>query len=827
VLPSRPLLLSSILGAVLAIPYAAQDGPAQDGRPLALVQKSCTGCHNASLASGGVNLTELSGVKSFTERREIWERVSAKLKAGEMPPPGAPRPLAAEIDAVTSWLEAEFERQDRAAKPDAGRVTARRLNRAEYNNTVRDLLGVDVRPADNFPQDESAFGFDNIGDALNVSPALLEKYVDAAERAVRTALFGPEKLKPAMTHYSAAVRIPVLPKSFEGYDLTGLTLPSSTHAIHRFPADGEYSFRVVLNGHRPNQSEPVHVGFWIDSKLVNEQEVDATDLEGQTREFRTQVAAGSHLLSATYMKDYHGLPPSYKGPEPSKRQPGALITMRGQFNEKDLETLRKLGTTIKLDRIETRVDNRFESFDVGGPFTQTSGPSAESLKRIFVCGHAPGKHATACSRTIVADFAKRAFRRPVTPVEVNSYLGLVDLVRKQGDSFEEGIAAALEAILVSPQFLFRIERDRPAVAGRTMVAIGDYEMASRLSYFLWSSMPDAELLRVAGLGQLRQPAVLTAQVKRMLKDPKSAALVENFGGQWLQFKNIDVQKPDPEKFPEFDEYLRRSMRRETELFFENIIRQDRSILDFLNASYSYLDERLARFYGVPGVTGPEFRQVDMSATKRGGGLLAQASILTVSSYATRTSPVLRGKWILENLLNAPPPPPPPAVPALDDTKIGQEMTLRQQMEEHRKNAICAGCHSKMDPLGFGLENLSAIGAWRDADGKLPIDSAGTLPGGRQFKGPVELKLLLAADRDAFVRGVSEKLLTYALGRGLEKYDRPALAAITQKLPLQNYKFSELVLGIVNSLPFQNRRAKEVAPGVVAQATKQATKGDRP
>ena len=661
----------------------------------AFVRGTCGGCHNEKIASGGVNFSSYTGEKTFVENRDVWERVAAKLKTGEMPPPGVRKPAAADIAAVTGWLEGEFVRQD-AMKPAAEPVAARRLNRAEYNNTVRDLLGVNIRPADDFPQDQAAYGFDDISDALRMSSILLEKYADAAELSVRTAIFGPPLLKPSMTHYPLPVRLndargkkTPIPDAAH-YDLTGLSTLHAAHAIHDFPVDATYSFRLVLNGHRPNQSMPAHVGLWIDGKLIQEIEVDATDLEGQVREVRTKVTAGEHLLSASYIKQFHGLPPSYGGPEPSTRPPEPLINPRGALTAKDIETLRRLGTTIKTDGIETRIDNRFESIDVGGPFDQTTGPSPESMRRIFVCGRTPAQRNALCAKRIVATFAERAFRRPLRPGEADPFVGLYTLARKQGDSFEEGIAAALEGVMVSPNFLYRIERDQP-----------DYEMASRLSYFIWSSMPDAELLRLAGEHRLRQPAVLEAQVRRMLKDEKARALVDNFAGQWLQFRNIDVVRPDGQRFPDFDESLRYSMKRETAMFVENIVRQDGSVLDFLDASYSFLDERLARFYGVPGVTGPEFRKVDMSATQRGGGILAQAGILTISSYATRTSPVLRGKWILENLLNDPPPPPPPSVPALDDTKVGESASLRQQMEAHRKSAVCASCHSKMDPLGFG------------------------------------------------------------------------------------------------------------------------------
>jgi hypothetical protein len=800
-----------VLFAVAAVAVVCIPTPAEDPGALPFVQKNCATCHNSALASGNVDFTALQGTRTFEENRAVWERVLSKLKAGAMPPPGVPKPSAAEIEAVTRTLEAEFARQDRAIQPDAGRVTARRLNRAEYNHTVRDLLGVDLRPADDFPQDASAYGFDNISDALRLAPALLEKYLDAAERSVRRAVFGPELIKPSMTHYPSPVRLPKLPKSLMEYDLTGLSAQSSSHAVHRFPVDAEYSFRVVLNGHRPNQSMPLRIAFWIDAKRLDQTfDVEGSDLEGQIEEWRAPVTAGEHLLSVSYLNEYHGLPAKYNGPEPAdpSKLP-SLTSARGKLSEQDIELLRKYGTKVKTDRIEVRVDNRTESIDVGGPFQQATGPSAESLRRIFVCGHAPGHHTAACARPIVAKFVERAFRRPVRREEIDSFLGFHTLARKQGDSFEEGIATALEAVLVSPSFLFRIEQNRPAVAGRTSVPVGDYELASRLSYFLWSTMPDDELLRLAGEHRLSQPAVLAAQVTRMLRDARSDALVENFGGQWLQFQNIDVVKPDLERFTDFDEYLRRSMRRETELFFQNIVRQDRSVLEFLDADYTFLNERLARFYGIAGVTGAEFRRVDMSKTERGGGLLAQASILTLSSYTTRTSPVLRGKWILENLLDDPPPPPPPGVPILDEAKVGQSGSLRQQMEDHRKNPACAVCHNKLDPLGFGLENFNAIGAWRSEDGKFPVDAGGVLPSGRAFHGPVELKaILLKEGREAFTREMTEKLLTYALGRGLERYDRPALAAIQASLPAHNYRFSQLVIEIVNSLPFQMRGTHE-------------------
>jgi hypothetical protein len=788
------------------------------------VQRNCVGCHNASVTSGGVDFQSLSAAETFSADRGVWERALTRLKAGQMPPPGTPKPPADETSAVTGWLESEFARQDASIKPEPGRAFARRLNRAEYNNTMRDLLGVDLHPADNFPADQAAYGFDDIADALNIDASLLEKYADAADHTVRAAIYSPEKLKPSMTHYPFPVRLndtrghhEPIPDAAH-YDLTGLSSLHASHALHRFPVDGTYSFRVVFNGHRPNQSMPVHGAVWIDGKMIQEIEVDATDLEGQVREFRAKVTAGEHLVSCTYLKEFNGLPPSYGGPEPSNRPPVPLISSagKGKLTEQDIEILRKYGTTIKTDSIETRVDMRFESLDIGGPFDQSTGPNPESVRRIFVCR----ENTAACARAIVSRFTERAFRRPVDRKEADRYLGVYSQVRKRGDSFDEGIVAALDGILVSPDFLYRIERDQPTSAGQATIPVSDYELASRLSYFLWSTMPDDELMRLAAAHSLRKPAVLEAQVHRMLKDEKSRALVDNFAGQWLQFRNIQVVRPDGERFKDFDESLRYAMRRETELFVENIVRNDGSALDFLDANYTFLNERLARFYGIPGVSGPEFRRVDMSATNRGGGVLAQGSILTISSYATRTSPVLRGKWILENLLNAPPPPPPPSVPALDDTKVGQSASLRVQMEAHRANAVCASCHSKMDPLGFGLENFNAIGQWRDKDGNFPVDASGVLPGGQTFQGPNQLKTLLLQRRDAFIDGLSEKMLTYALGRGLERYDRPALRTIEAGVAAHDYKFSELVLETVNSLPFQMKRARQ-ANEVSASASQPA------
>ncbi len=797
---------------------SAQQSPSQDSFDRvvrAFIVENCAGCHSADLKSGGLDLDSFKTAQSVIEHRETWEQVSEKIRSGEMPPKGIPRPDPESMKAVIHWLELEFERADRMIKPDPGSVTARRLNRAEYNNTVRDLLGVDLRPADDFPQDDSGYGFDNIGDVLSLPPVLMEKYLTAAERVARQAVFGAEALKPTL-HRPRTTRGRIEPstKPLHDYDKTGLSLPHAVHFRHRFPVTAEYNLRAFLGGVRPLGSAPLKLGLWIDGKLDQALEFDPVgvasfsddvqDFGGMTRDFRARITAGDHWIAVTVMNLYEGLPVSYGGPNPSTRPlpPPPVFKPPKNLPPERVERLRKLFEE-RLTRVTPANQARVSNVEVGGPYNQVLGPSRESLEKIYSCGHFDGHHTEACGRIILSNLTRRAWRRPVERHEVEKLQGLVAAVQRNGDSFEEGLVVAMQAMLVSPHFLFRIEQDRQASA--TAAPIGQYELASRLSYFLWSSMPDDQLLRAAERGTLRRPDVLDAQIRRMLADPKSSALIENFGGQWLELRKLESFKPDPERFPQFDEYLRMSMRRETELFFENIVRRDLSLIDFIDAGYSFLNQRLADFYGIPGVSGPEFRQVSLDRNPQRGGILTHASVLSVSSYTTRTSPVLRGKWILENILNAPPPPPPPDVPNLDDSKVGATASLRQQLEEHRKNTVCAACHSRMDPLGFGLENYNAIGAWRTMDGKLPIDSSGLLPDGRKFNGPAELRSILVADRHAFAEGLSEKLLTYALGRGLERYDKPVLRQISKQLAADDYRFSSLVLGIVKSLPFQNRR----------------------
>jgi mono/diheme cytochrome c family protein len=781
--------------------------------------ENCYGCHGNKKHKKDLNFEEIESVATLTTDGDRWDDVVQKLRHRDMPPDDEPQPPEQQRQAVATWIARELARIDKATPPDPGRITARRLNRNEYNNTIRDLLGVDVRPADDFPQDDSGYGFDNIADVLSLSPVLMEKYVSSGERVARMALFGAPVLKPTLTRLrSEGRRVREVQTVPETYDVTGLSLPNAFHAIHRIPVEGEYVIRVALGGLRPAGSNPVTVALWIDeqqgSTVVHDPERAATfaddrqDFGGQTIEFKVKLMAGDHWISVAVPRIFEGLPARYAGPNPSTRpepparefrpRPGAtpeqLAQQRKQFEATQAELAR-----LPLNGV------RVNSVDVGGPFAQPSGASRASLEKVYTCGHLDGGHTRMCATRIMTDLARRAFRRPVAAAEVQKYVSLVRLAEEQEHSLAEGLAVGIQALLVSPDFLFRIEQDRAATNGKSSQPIDQHELATRLSYFLWASMPDAALRRAADTGTLRNPGVLAAQVRRMLRDPRARSLAENFGGQWLQFRALESTTRDRERFPDFEDYLRLSMRRETELFVDHVVRDDRSVLDFIDGRYSYINERLARHYGILDVTGPEFRRVDLSATPR-TGVLTQGSVLTVSSYATRTSPVMRGKWVLDNLLNAPPPPPPADVPNLDEASIGTSASMREQLEMHRKDAICASCHRRMDPLGFGLENFDAVGAWRSMDGKFPIDATGSLPDGDDFTGPVELAAILKAEREPFARSITSKLMTYALGRGLERYDTKTVKLIASRLPARDYKFSALILEIVNSLPFQSRRA---------------------
>jgi mono/diheme cytochrome c family protein len=756
--------LSLLLISIGPLP-AAPAGPTKAGAATyqksvaPLLAKYCYGCHNASLKSGNLNLQAYKEASEALNNPEVWETVEKKLHAGVMPPPGLPHPKPADLDAVTSWIRALLEQEDRR-HPDPGRVTAHRLNRFEYTNTIHDLLDLDFHAADDFPADDSGYGFDNIGDVLSLSPVLMEKYLAAAEAIGRLAIQADAPMKPSLRRYKT--------EAANQY----------VHVFnqrHRFPVPAEYELRASLAGRRPLGEQKVRVAFSIDDKQA--QVVDHTFTTNRARYFDVRVpfAPGDHSVKVEILQD--------TAREEAPPRPGAPP------------------------------GNYIEYLEIRGPYQKDPPEVPPSHKLIFVCGHAPGQHTDACLRTNIAGLARRAWRRPVAAAEIDKLTGFAKVARQDGDTIDKSMRVALEAILVSPHFLFRIETD-PQPNALTAHPVGDFELATRFSYFLWSSMPDEDLYRAAAGHKLRQPAVLAAQVKRMLADPKSERLVRNFAGQWLELRNLDVVKPDPQRFPEFDDELRAAMRRETELFFDSIVHEDRSILDFIDAKYTFLNERLAKHYGISGVTGSEFRRVKLDGAER-SGILTQASILTVTSYPNRTSPVLRGKFLLENILNSPPPPPPPDAGVLDESQVNLNGTVREQFEAHRNHPQCAGCHVRMDPLGFSFENYDAIGSRRTNEGKFAVDASGQLPDGRKFKGAADLKTILRDSKDDFAQCLSEKMLTYALGRGLEKYDRAAIREIARRVADREYRFSAMILAIAESAPFQMRRGEAAAAVSVA------------
>jgi len=725
-----------------------------------VLANNCATCHNDQLASGGLDLAKFSSASSIVQHRDGWERIVQKMRTGEMPPEGLPRLPPAQIETLAKFVQDEFEKADRNVKPDPGRVTARRLNRSEYSNTIRDLLAVDFRAERDFPTDDSGHGFDNMSDVLTISPVLMEKYIAAAERIASRAIGAdPLPKKPVEAEYH------IKHKTIRRLDA------STIEATHRLDWDGEYIVRIGLPGERGPDAKPVTLGFWMNGKLLQTSLVETKPSKLEyfdpysDAELRLALPAGDHFFRAGFIND-----------DFVKTVP-----------EKELYNSKK---------------NKFlNSITFVGPFP--AKVEKPSQKKILTCDPNTG---AACVDKILSTLTHRAYRRPVTKTEVASLAKFVAMAKAEGQSVEQGIQLAIQAILVSPHFLFRIERDLDPNDPSKVHKISNIELASRLSYFLWTSMPDDELLSLAEAGKLRQPGMLEAQIKRMLADERSSALADNFAGQWLETRNLDSITPDPKKFPEWGPELRDAMKTETRMFFESLLRENRPLSDFLDAKYTFLDERLAKHYGIEGVSGGTFRRVELTTDQR-GGILSHASILAVSSYPTRTSPVIRGKYLLQNFLGAPPPAPPPDVPTLDEEAVGNAGSLRQQLEKHRSNATCASCHNRMDVLGFGLENYDAIGKWRTMDGKFPVDVSGTFPNGKSFSTPAEMKVLLKEELPDFARCIIEKMLTYSLGRGLERYDRKTIDEIGRKLSVSGYRFQTLICEIVQSLPFQSRRGE--------------------
>jgi mono/diheme cytochrome c family protein len=732
---------------------------AQDAATVQTALKQyCQGCHNDQSRVADFSLDGVATADVANHAGKL-EKVLRKLKTGEMPPKGLPRPKPEANAALASWLETRLDENIRKF-PNPGTPTVHRLNRAEYANAVRDLLDLDLDHAASLPADDSGYGFDNIGSVLTVSPLLMEKYMTTARRVVRQAL-GTAKQSPVVEKYTFT-----RPGASDSGEALPLSLRSGMTIKHYFPVDAEYVVTVRVRGNPDPTLPPAKLDVRVDgvrAKLIdtvysNAEESQAT----RNSEVRVPLKAGLHTIGAGFLTEL----------AKSETTAGATV---GRFGP----------PPASLTQLEYVL--------IGGPFNPTGPGDTPSRRRILQCA----EKTAACANKIMATLARQAYRRPVTAAD----LAPLQRLYTSAGSFDAGLEMALRGILVSPNFLFRKE----ANGATPLHKVSDLELASRLSFFLWSSIPDEELLRLGEQKRLRP--VLAAQVKRMLADPKAKALVDNFAGQWLHLRNVPSWRPDPEKYPQFDDSLRTALQKETEAFFTYIVKEDRRITDFLNADYTFLNERLARHYGIPGVRGTYFRKVALTNPER-GGLLSHGSILTVTSYPTRTSPVLRGKWILENIVGAPPPPPPPDVPDLADSANGSAKDLRAALQAHRAKAACASCHDRLDPLGFALENYDATGKFRAEEGGVKIDASGALPGGVMLDGPGDLKRILSERQDEFVDCLAEKLLTYALGRGLEHYDMPAIRQIRRDAAKNEHQFSALVNAIVNSVPFQMRRSPE-------------------
>ncbi len=769
-----------------------QEPAAGEASPIAahesLLNRYCVTCHNERLAARGtvpiaLRTAELADVPG---NADVWEKVIRKLRTGSMPPVGRPRPAAGASDAFASWLETEIDRVA-AAHPNPGRTEPlHRLNRTEYQNAIRDLLALDVDAAALVPADDQSYGFDNIAGVLKVSPTLLERYMNAARTISRLAV-GASEMAPA----GETFRIVSDLSQYQHRDGLPFGTRGGMSVEYNFPRDAEYEIELELLDLFAGAPirEPHQLELSVDGERITVFHLTPPDPERDqgaaynrgpdSLQARVQIGAGPRTVTAAFIKKTGALAESVRQPFDRPHGEGDYLLYQPH-----------LGTMT-----------------VSGPFNATGAGGTPSRSRIFVCRPADAADETPCAREIISTLARRAYRRPVTEADVDGLFTFYREGRMSG-GFEAGIERAVRALLVSPDFLFRVVSDPPDVAPGVPYRLSDPELASRISFFLWSSIPDDELLDVAVQGGLRDPEVVERQVRRMLADPRSEALAKHFAGQWLRLRNISGALPSDVIFPNFGESLRQDFVRETELFFDSVIREDRSVTELLTADYTFLNERLARHYGVRGVYGSDFRRVTLTDPNR-RGLLGQGSILTVTSYPDRTSPVGRGKWVLENVLGTPPPPPPPNVPELEPAEdAGKVLAMRERMEQHRANPVCASCHRLMDPLGLALENFDAIGRWRGhMPGGIAIDASGALPDGTPFDGPADLRKLLVRNPEQFVTVVTEKLLTYALGRGVEYYDAPAVREITRAAAGHDYGLASLIVGVVRSTPFQMRLAR--------------------
>ncbi len=804
---SKALVFAIVCAGISApILLHAQTAPAPNR---ALIDKYCVTCHNDRAKTGGLTLEKLD-VSNPTANAETWEKVIRKLSVGAMPPSGMPKPSPADVAAFVSSLEASLDKAY-AANPNPGHATLHRLNRTEYTNSVRDLLALDVDASTLLPPDDESYGFDNNADVNGISPVLLERYVSASRKVSRLAVGDPTQGAVAQTFrarpdLSQDKRVEGLPLGTRG----GLLMH------YNFPLDGKYTIKVVLARNTVDVIrglEEAHqieilidgarvflgsVGGTSDTEALVKNPAEARMLIEARLQARVNVKAGPRTVGVTFLQK--------------------------DAAEDDYILEPFLRTT--LDPVNEAGLPHIDQVTIAGPFNSTGPGDTPSRRKIFTCHPANSSEEIGCAKQILSTLARRAYRRPATPNDMETLLSFYQAGRNQGGAFDAGIERALRLILSSPEFVFRFEPD-PASAGAgasdriTSYRINDLELASRLSFFLWSSIPDDELLTLASAGKLSDPATLSSQIRRMLSDPRSEALADNFAAQWLYLRNLKNFAPDPDNFPDFDDNLRNDLRTETEMFFSSIVNEDRNVLDLLNADYTFVNERLAHHYGISGVYGPRFRRVTITDDAR-RGLLGQGSILTVTSYSTRTSPVLRGKWILTNILGTPPPAPPPNVPALkENSEGGKIMSVRQRLEEHRKSPACASCHKIMDPLGFALENFDAIGQWRSrSEDGAPVDASGVLLDGSKVDGPVTLRAALMSRPNVFVTTLTEKLMTYALGRGVDYEDMPAIREIVARAAADHYRFSDLVTGIINSPPF--RMKTKTAPDAASPVVKTAS-----
>lgn len=801
----RPIAILLVGLGCIGLPAlaAGQKDPSSSGsygvRAHQLIGQYCIVCHSKKLRTGGIVL-EGANTTDLGIDAELWEKVAAKVLASEMPPKGMPRPAAPVLHEFGSWLESGLDALA-AASPNPGSVPIHRLDRAEYQNAVRDLLGLQIDARSLLVADDAdQHGFENIAGVLSVSPALAESYVSSAGKISRLAV-GDPNMVPVFETYKIS-------KMTLQDDRMGEDLPFGTRggiAIHhRFPLDAEYVVRIKLR----RQLYDYIVGLGHPQTL--EVRLDGARLKEFTvggEEHGTPAPAtfaGEVLGSSDWEEYLHSADANLALRFPAKAGTHIVGVSFVAASVEPEGVWQRRGSPQGLAADEMFSGNAaVDSVAIGGPYHTTGMGQTLSRKRIFICLPAGPSEELSCARRIVTNLARRAYRRPVGPVDVETLLEFYKAGRRQG-GFESGIQRAVERVLVDPDFLFRIEHAPQGVRPGGLYRVSDFSLASRLSFFLWSSIPDEELWREASHGKLKDPAVLDQEVERMLSDDRSAALIQNFATQWLGLEKVQAVSPDPVVFPEFDDSLREGFEKETQLFLANQIRADRPVPELLDSSYTYLNERLARHYGIPDVYGSHFRRVSLAKDSERGGLLGEGSLLLLTSYPNRTSPVLRGKWLLDNILGAPPPPPPPDVPALKETRAdGKPTSIRAQMEEHRKNPACAGCHTRMDPLGFSLENFDAVGKWRTVDdGGMPIDASASLPDGTKFDGLQGLRSLMRNRREEFVRTFTEKLLTYAIGREVEYYDLPAVRRIVRAAAANDYRWSSIISGIVKSIPFQ-------------------------